>query len=143
MIARALLLITLYLVSLAPAFAEEGMAGLVIMPLQALVGEDRSYGIDFLFFNRLAEGELRFAATDTEGVFKAELVGRTLGIASWLAGDRTQTYTSTMRWMPDGTLHSIEHVSHIRKKRWGTWTNRQKVRRFDYVSRPKANPLTC
>jgi len=105
----------------------------VIKPLSQLTGEDYSYGIDFLFFTRLAEGELRLVETGEPDVLRAELVGRTLGIASWLAGDRTQTYSSLMRLLPDGSLDSIEHVSQIRKKRWGKWKNSGKIRRFDYI----------
>ncbi len=104
----------------------------VVKPLSQLTGEAYSYGIDFLFFTRLAEGELRLVETGEPNVLRAELVGRTLGIALWLAGDRTQTYSSLMRLLPDGSLDSIEHVSHIRKKRWGKWQTRGKIRRFDY-----------
>jgi len=107
----------------------------VVKPLMQLTGEDYSYGIDFLFFTRLAEGELRLVETGEPNVLRAELIGRTLGIASWLTGDRTQTYSSLMRLMPDGSLDSIEHVSQIRKKRWGKWKNRGKIRRFDYEQR--------
>jgi len=104
----------------------------VVTPLSQLTGEDYSYGIDFLFFARLAEGELRLVDTGEANLLRAELVGRTLGIASWLAGNRTQTYRSLMRIMPDGSLTSIEYESDITKKRWGQWKNRGKVRRFDY-----------
>ena len=104
----------------------------IVTPLTQLTGEDHSYGIDFLFFTRLAEGELRLSATTEANVLRAELIGRTLGIASWLAGERTQTYRSLMRIMPDGSLDSIEHESEITKKKWGQWKNRGKIRRFDY-----------
>jgi len=105
----------------------------VVTPLRELTGESLRYGIDFLFFTRLAEGTLTFKPTEQPQVYRAELVGRTLGIASWLAGDRTQTYTALMKRMQDGSLRSIESISTIRKKRWGTWHNRGKIRRFDYL----------
>lgn len=107
-----------------------GRGALVSLP--QLVGEDLEYGIDFLFFRRLAEGRLQFEETAQPDIYRVELVGRTLGIASWLAGDRTQTYSSLMQLMPDGSLSSIEHISKIKKKRWGKWTDREKVRHFDY-----------
>lgn len=107
-----------------------GRGALVSLP--QLVGEDLEYGIDFLFFRRLAEGRLQFEETSQPDIYRVELVGRTLGIASWLAGDRTQTYSSLMQLMPDGSLSSIEHISKIKKKRWGKWTDREKVRHFDY-----------
>jgi len=117
-----------------PGFARTDDSG-VVKPLSQLTGEDYSYGIDFLFFTRLAEGELRLVETGEPNVLRAELIGRTLGIASWLAGDRTQSYHSLMRLLPDGSLESIEHVSQIRKKRWGKWKNSVKIRNFDYERR--------
>ncbi len=100
--------------------------------IQQLVGEDYLYAIDFLFFTRLAEGELRLSETDQPNIYRAELIGRTLGIASWLAGNRTQTYTSLMELTPDGSLRSIEHVARIVKRRWGKWKDRGRSQRYDY-----------
>lgn len=100
--------------------------------IQKLVGEDYLYAIDFLFFTKLAEGELRFSETDLPNVYRAELVGRTLGVASWLSGNRTQTYTSLMELTPGDTLRSIEHVAKIRKRKWGKWQNRERHYRYDY-----------
>jgi hypothetical protein len=97
-----------------------------------LVGEDRHYAIDFLFFENLAEGQLQLSETEEPGVFRVTLIGRTLGIASWLAGERIQTYTALMKITPEGSLRSIEYKSQIRKKRWGQWTYKEKTRQFDY-----------
>lgn len=101
-------------------------------PVRLLVGEKYLYSIDFLFFKRLAEGELRLTETERPNVFQAELIGRTLGIASWLVGNRTQTYTSLMELTPDGSLRSIEHTGEIVKQRWGKWQNRGRRHRYDY-----------
>jgi hypothetical protein len=101
-------------------------------PLRQLIGEDFLYSIDFLVFHRVAQGELRFSATDQPGVFSAELVGRTLGIASWLFGERTQTYTSLMTLAPDGSLLTVEHVAGIVKQRWGRRLSRVRRYRYDY-----------
>jgi hypothetical protein len=128
------ILLALLMVAPLPA-AETGSDAAVVQPIQALTGEDYRYRIDFLFFNHLAEGTLRLLPTEQPSVYRAELIGRTLGIASWLAGDRTQTYRSTMQLMPNGVLRSLQHTSHIRKRRWGHWQNRTKIRRFDYQAR--------
>lgn len=101
--------------------------------IHQLVGEDYLYAIDFLFFTKLAEGQLQLKKTEQPNVYRAELVGRTLGVASWLSGDRTQTYTSLMALAPDGSLQSIEHLSKIRKWRWGKWQHREKRQTFDYA----------
>lgn len=134
MIARVflpmLLASVLLLFATGPANAQEEDTSKTI---QQLVGEHYRYSIDFLIFKRLAEGELRFSETDQPNVYKAELIGRTLGIASWLAGDRTQTYSSLMALGPDGSLRSIEHVGKIVKRRWGKWQNRSRRLRYDYA----------
>jgi hypothetical protein len=101
-------------------------------PVQQLVGEDYLYALDFLFFTKLAAGELRLSETERPNIYRAELVGRTLGVASWLAGDRTQTYTSLMELGPGGSLRSIEHTSKIVKRRWGRWRQREHRYRYDY-----------
>lgn len=98
-----------------------------------MVGEHYLYSIDFLFFKRLAEGELRLTETDRAGIYRAELIGRTLGVASWLSGDRTQTYTSLMQLTPDGSLRSIEHTGRIVKRKWGKWRDRSRKHRYDYA----------
>jgi hypothetical protein len=131
--ARQALLLSVFLLL---AFSVPGHVGAkeirIIKPMQGLVGEDYLYTIDFLFFTRLAEGELRLSATDLPNVYRAELVGRTLGVASWLTGDRTQTYSSLMKLTPDGSLRSIEHVATITKRKWGKWQNRVRYYRYDY-----------
>ena len=101
--------------------------------IQQMVGESYLYAIDFLFFQRLAEGELRLSETDQPNLYRAELIGRTLGVASWLSGDRTQTYTSAMELTPDGSLRSIEHTSRIVKRKWGKWKDRGRHHRYDYT----------
>lgn len=133
MMTRVLLSIFLVSLLLLPAAgqAQEQQADSSTL-IQRLVGESHLYSIDFLFFRRLAEGELRFTETDQPNIYKAELIGRTLGIASWLAGNRTQTYTSLVEMTPGGSLRSIEHVGRIVKQRWGKWQNRELRLRYDY-----------
>jgi hypothetical protein len=100
--------------------------------IQKLVGEDALYFIDFLVFHRVAQAELRFSATDQPGVFRAVLVGRTLGVVSWLSGERTQTYMSLMELSSDGSLRTVEHTARIVKRRWGRWQDRLRHYRYDY-----------
>jgi len=49
------------------------------------------YSIDFLVFKDLAEGRLAIDRRIDAGALPAELVAHTLGVASWLSGDRTPT----------------------------------------------------
>lgn len=134
MIYRVVLLgvFALALFSFAPLCSEAQEVG-VEKEIQQMVGENYLYAIDFLFFKRLAEGELRLSETDQPNIYRAELIGRTLGVASWLSGDRTQTYTSVMELTPDGSLRSIEHTSRIVKRKWGKWRDRGRHHRYDYT----------
>lgn len=100
--------------------------------LAALVGEQHSYTLDFLMFKDLAEGSLRLVAEKEAGRYRAELTAQTLGVASWLSGDRVQRYVSIMEEDGRGGLRSVSHLSAIRKKSWGKWKDKQKRYRFDY-----------
>ncbi len=119
------------LLGVAPGFCER----LPAQTVPKLVGENLSYYMDFLVFKKLAAGRLQLAATEKPNVYRVELVGRTLGVASWLAGNRVQTYTTLMERTPDGFLQSIEHVSRIQKNALGTHKDRAKRYRYDYVNR--------
>lgn len=101
--------------------------------IDQLAGEDHLYAIDFLFFKELAAGEMRLSKTDRPNVYKAELVGRTLGVASWLAGDRRQAYTALMEQSPDGSLRSMQYVANVTRKRWGKQRDSSRSLEFDYV----------
>ncbi|HEY7745923.1 MAG TPA: hypothetical protein VIA07_06260, partial [Desulfuromonadales bacterium] len=62
------------------------------LSLAALVGESLVYDISFLWFERLAEGRLSFAAGERPGTYRAILEAKTLGVAAWLTGDRVPRY---------------------------------------------------
>ncbi len=97
-----------------------------------LTGEDLRYGIDFLVFRNLAEGSLRFARDSTPGHYRADLEAKTLGVAAWLTGDRTQRYSAIMEQTADGSLRSVTYESTVIKRKHGEWTHRGKRYRFDY-----------
>ena len=110
----------------------ESTPALPAAPLQAMVGEDYAYTLDFLVFKDLAEGRLRLLPEELPGRYRAELVARTLGVASWLSGERTQSYVSVMEDDGTGKLRSVSHLASIHKKKQGEWNDRQKRYRFDY-----------
>jgi hypothetical protein len=113
----------------AAGFLPEGPQAL--HPLPHLAEEHYHYTLDFLLFKDLAEAQLQVTAEPTPGRYRAELVAHTLGVASWLSGDRTQRYVSIME-VQGGGLRSISHESSIHKRKHGKWTDRQKRYRFDY-----------
>ncbi len=118
----------------ADALSSDAGAGgqLLAVPLQAMVGERYEYTLDFFIFKDLAEGRLQFTAEKEPGRYRAELVAHTLGVASWLSGDRTQRYLSIMEEDGTGRLRSISHESSIHKRKGKEWLDRQKRYRFDY-----------
>lgn len=112
--------------------AGESTPVLQAIPVRKLVGEDLSYTLDFLVFRDLAEGRLRITADELPGRYRAELTAKTLGVASWLSGERTQSYESVMEDDGTGRMRSVSHVSIIHKKKNGEWIDRRKLYRFDY-----------
>lgn len=99
-----------------------------------MAGERHEYTLDFLVFQNLAEGHLHMTTSETPGGFRAELEARTLGVASWLSGDRTQRYVSVMEEVEAGRLRPVSHESSVHKRKSGVWQDRQKRYRFDYVA---------
>lgn len=93
--------------------------------------EHHVYDLDFLFFKKLAEGELKLENTEQPDVLRAELIGRTLGVAAWLTGDRTQRYISFMQKQADGSLRSLSYESQIIKRKFGKWSTKRKRMLFD------------
>lgn len=133
MMPRVLLLLSLGTVLFLSVPEQVGAQEPVIAkPIQSLIGENYLYFIDFLFFKKLAAGELRFSGTDQTNIYRAELVGRTLGIASWLTGERTQTYSSLMELTEDGSLRSIEHAAKVDRLKRGRWQSRGRSHLYDY-----------
>lgn len=99
-----------------------------------LAGERHEYTLDFLVFRNLAEGHLHMTASETPGGFRAELVARTLGVAAWLSGERTQSYVSVMEEAEAGRLRPVSHASSVHKRKSGVWQEWQRRYRFDYVA---------
>lgn len=131
----AILLGSLFLAPFA-IFAQAAESdGLPPRSIDQLVGEHRLYAIDFLVFKRVAAGELALRPTAEPGVYEAQLTGRTLGVAAWLTGDRTQHYRSRMRLTEEGRLRSLVHESEIVKRKQGGWRHSGKRYTFDDARR--------
>lgn len=112
-----------------PALAQPD--GLSVEPFDGPFEEHYVYDLDFIFFKKLAEGELKLEKTDQPDVYRAELIGRTLGVAAWLTGDRTQRYIAFMQKQADGSLHSLSYESQIIKRKSGRWSTKRKRMLFD------------
>ncbi len=133
---RLLFLLLLLCLSPARGPAAEVEPGAILSappaPLEALAGEELAYDIDFLWFERLAEGRLSLQPGVRPGTFVATLEGRTLGVAAWLTRDRVQRYLSVMEVGPDGRLRSLRHESRIIKGKGADQSDRGKIYTFDY-----------
>lgn len=104
--------------------------------LQSLIDLDRHYNLSFLWFDRLAVGQLSFRR-DPSGPnrFRAILDARTLGVAAWLTGDRKQNYETLMELTPQGRFVAIEFRSMIHKKKEGQVIEQTKRYQFEPATR--------
>lgn len=137
MVLTRICLFLVLLCSAGAAFANEAVTlpAAPANPLARFVNEQLDYDISFLWFDRLATGRLRFRPGAAPGLYRAELEATTLGVASWVTGDRVQRYLSEMELLADGQLRSVFHESWVIK---GSGKNRRekgKRYRFDYQTR--------
>lgn len=104
--------------------------------LQVLTGLDRHYNLSFLWFDRLAVGQLSFNR-DPSGPnrYLALLDAKTLGVAAWLTGDRVQHYETLMEMNPQGRLVPLEYRVLIHKKKEGKVIEHAKLYTFDSTTR--------
>jgi len=130
----------LFFLSLECAFGDELIADIPDLlqppsPIERMVGESFSYDISFLWFDRLAQGNLSFSRGERPGTYRAVLEARTLGVAAWLTKDRVQRYVSEMEKGPDGKLRSLSHESRILKGKGDELRDRTNLYTFDYRDR--------
>jgi len=97
-----------------------------------MVGETFSYDISFLWFDRLAEGSLRFEEAEQDGQYRAILEAKTLGVAAFFTRDRRERHVSLMKLTPNGGLRSLEFESTTSKGRGRSREDRVRRYIFDY-----------
>jgi hypothetical protein len=107
----------------------------VIPALQDICGEQLSYDIAFLWFDRLAEARLSLSAGEVPGSFRAELEARTLGLAAWLTDDRVQRYRSELSLDGDGYLRPLSHDADMYRTKRGKLKTRLKHWLYDFSGR--------
>ncbi|MBW6510764.1 MAG: DUF3108 domain-containing protein [Desulfuromonadaceae bacterium] len=102
-------------------------------PPSFLIGSHYRYDISFLWFDRLASGELSLAATAIPGQYQATLEARTLGVAAWLTGNRVHRYVALMEaTADDGRLRTLRFESHVIKGQGKKLKDRAKEYVFNY-----------
>jgi len=102
--------------------------------LPSMDGEHHAYTLDFLVFGDVAEGRLQLTSETTPGRYRIELFARTLGVASWLTGDRNHRYVSVVEADDKGRLRTVSYEASVHKRKSGEWKNRLKNYRFDYAA---------
>lgn len=108
---------------------------------QVLTGFDRHYNISFLWFDRLAAGQLSLARdSSAPNRFRAFLDAKTLGIAGWLTGDRMQHYETLMEMTPQGRLVPLEYRVKVLKKKGGKVI--EYVKHYTFDSRTRTIKMT-
>lgn len=107
-------------------------AALVFQPF---VGEVLDYDISFLWFDRLAEGHLRFSLDAPTGRYRAELEAQTLGVAAWVTGNRKHRYETLMEIGTDGRMRTLSQESKIIKGEGKKLREKGKRYIFDYDAR--------
>jgi len=98
------------------------------------VGEKLDYDISFLWFDRLAEGNLRFSVDAPTGRYRAELEARTLGVAAWVTGNRTHRYDTIMELGTNGRMRTLSQESVIVKGEGKKQRSKGKRYVFDYTA---------
>lgn len=122
------------LLSISPAWADPPAVapGSERLPVSALLGEKLNYDISFLWFKKIARGEIRLEEGDRPGTYLATLKAETRGIASFFTRHRIETYTTLMEEGPDGQLRPLLQVSDTRKGRGSDVTHRRTSYTFDF-----------
>ncbi len=102
--------------------------------IESMVGESFVYDIAFLWFDRLAEGQLQLSRGEREGTYRAALHARTLGVAAFVTRDRMNSYEALMEQMPDGMLRTLVYESRLSKGRGSDRRRRTNRYEFDYAA---------
>jgi hypothetical protein len=104
--------------------------------LQVLSDLDRHYNLSFLWFDRLALGQLSFSPDPSApNRYRAVLDAKTLGVAAWLTSERVQHYETLMELTPQGRLQPLTYKSMIKKKKGNAMAEQAKAYTFNAATR--------
>ncbi len=99
------------------------------------LAERYQYDISFLWFSRIASGELSLQPAGEAGLWRAQLGAQTRGVAAWLTSERVQQYASLMALDKAGRLTALRHDSKTVKTEEGRQRIRLKSYLFDHEGR--------
>ena len=100
-----ILLLILFLIPVSPLCATTG-------GVASFVGEHLEYDISFLWFERLAVGEISLERSAEDNTYLIVMQARTLGVAAFFTRDRVERYETLVRVAADGFLEPLWYQSH-------------------------------
>lgn len=100
-----------------------------------LVDEKLSYRISFLWFRKIARGEMSLQVGEKPGTYLATLKAETKGLAAFFTRDRVETFTTLMEEGPGGMLRPLLQTSDTHKGKSEDVDTRQTIYSYDYAAR--------
>lgn len=104
-------------------------------PISSLVGEDLSYDVSFLTFDRLAVGTIQLTKGTVPNTYLAVLEVETRGFAAFVTKDRVERFQTLMEVGPDGLLRPLVHSSHSLKGKGSSQREKITNYSFDYAAK--------
>jgi len=104
-------------------------------PIEALVGEQLSYDVSFLWFDRLAIGTIKLTRGEQPGTYVALLEARTRGFAAFVTENRIERYQTVMEIGPDGFLRPLIFSSHTLRGEGENQREMESSYSFDFEQR--------
>ncbi|WP_020675959.1 DUF3108 domain-containing protein [Geopsychrobacter electrodiphilus] len=130
------IVIILLLILMDRSFAVAAETSTVVLtasrPVNSLLGETLTYKISFLWFDKIARGEIHLEAGKKNGTYLATLTAKTLGITAFFTSNRIETYTTLMEEGPGGLLRPLLQTSDTQKTKRGKVTHRETSYTFDF-----------
>jgi len=102
------------------------------LPVSAVLGEILDYNVSFLWFKKIARGQIRFEQGEKDGTYIATLSAATRGTAAFFTRNRVETYTTLMEEGPDGLLRPLLQTSDTQKGKGSRVTHRITSYAFDF-----------
>ncbi len=98
----------------------------------SLLGEKLTYKVSFLWFEKIALGEISFEPGEKKGTYLATLTAKTRGMTAYFTRNRVETYTTLMEEGPGGLLRPLLQISDTKKGKGKKTTHRLTSYAFDF-----------
>jgi hypothetical protein len=132
-----LMMLVLFSYSLSAAAAVESVceSSFQQRPIESLLGETLTYNISFLWFDKIARGEIKLEKGEVKDTYVATLTAKTYGMAAFFTSHRIEIYTTLMEKGPNGLLRPLLQTSNTQKEKRGKISQRQTSYDFDFAAK--------